>query len=149
MPLKGHTNMIRIDREIYLKHTLTDLETLNEPSSIDFPVLSNYSCDSYFGNFSPLSSDVPLTQNSKMIFQKELLEMMGETIELIGGKEEVIGKKKMINFSHKFGPCTSMALNRKKGLGQGATSLIQKVNNILYHVDLSLNSQTIPSSTKL
>jgi hypothetical protein len=32
-PLKGHTNMIRTDRERYLKHTVTDLETLNEPSS--------------------------------------------------------------------------------------------------------------------
>jgi hypothetical protein len=52
-PLKGHTNMIRIDRERYLKHTVTDLETLNEPSSTDFPVLGNYSCDSDFGNFSP------------------------------------------------------------------------------------------------
>jgi hypothetical protein len=42
-PLKGHTNMIRIDRERYLKHTVTDLEALNEPSSTDFPVLGNYS----------------------------------------------------------------------------------------------------------
>jgi hypothetical protein len=33
LPLKGHTNMIRIDREIYLKHIVTDLETPNEPSS--------------------------------------------------------------------------------------------------------------------
>jgi ribonuclease HI len=63
--------MIRIDRERYLKHTVTDLETLNEPSSTDFPVLGNYSCDSYFDNFSPLSSDVPLTQNSEMVFQEK------------------------------------------------------------------------------
>jgi hypothetical protein len=64
--------MIRIDRERYLKHTITDLKTLNEPSSTDFPMLGNYSCDSYFENFSPLSSDVPLTQNSEKIFQEEL-----------------------------------------------------------------------------
>jgi hypothetical protein len=64
--------MIRIDRERYLKHTVIDLETLNEPSSTDFPILGNYSCDSYFGNFSPLSSDVPLTQNSEIIFQEKL-----------------------------------------------------------------------------
>jgi hypothetical protein len=68
LPLKGHKNIIRIDRERYLKHTVTNLETLNEPSSTDFPVLGNYSCDSYFGNFSPLSYNVPLTQNSEMIF---------------------------------------------------------------------------------
>jgi hypothetical protein len=80
LPLKGHKNMIRIDRERYLKHTVTDLETLNEPSSTDFPVLGNYSFDSYFGNFSPLSSDVPLTQNSEMIFREELLTTAEETL---------------------------------------------------------------------
>jgi hypothetical protein len=62
LPLNGDKNMIRIDRERYLKHIVTDLETLNKPSSTDFPVLRNYSCDSYFRNFSPLLSDVPLTQ---------------------------------------------------------------------------------------
>jgi hypothetical protein len=80
LPLKGHTNMIRIDRERYLKHIVTDLETLNEPSSTDFPVLGNYSCDSDFGNFSPLSSDVPLTQNSEMIFQEKLSTTAEETL---------------------------------------------------------------------
>jgi hypothetical protein len=54
LPLKGYKNMIKIDREIYLKHTITDLETPNEPASTDFPVLGNYSCDSHFGEFSPL-----------------------------------------------------------------------------------------------
>jgi hypothetical protein len=61
IPLKGYKNMIRIDRERYLKNIITDLETLNETSLTDFHVLGNYSCDSYFVNFSPLSSDVPLT----------------------------------------------------------------------------------------
>jgi hypothetical protein len=46
LPLKGDNNMIKIDRERYLKHTVTDIETLNEPSSTDFPILGNYSCDS-------------------------------------------------------------------------------------------------------
>jgi ribonuclease HI len=90
--------MIRIDRERYLKHIVTDLETLNEPSSEDFPVLGNYSCDSDFRNFSPLSSDVPLTQNSEMTFQENLSttaeeilfcqEPLLKTTEQIGGKEE-------------------------------------------------------------
>jgi hypothetical protein len=56
LPLKGYKNMIRIDRERYLKHTVTDLETPNEPSSTDFPILGNYSCESYFRNFPPLLS---------------------------------------------------------------------------------------------
>jgi ribonuclease HI len=80
LPLKGYKNMIRIDRERYLKHTVTDLETLNEPSSTDFPVLGNYSCDSYFGNFSPLLSDVPLTQNSEMVFQEKSPIPIEETL---------------------------------------------------------------------
>jgi hypothetical protein len=53
LPLKGHTNMIKIYRERYLKHMVTDLETLNKPSSIDFPMLGNYSHDSDFRNLSP------------------------------------------------------------------------------------------------
>jgi hypothetical protein len=99
LPLKGHTNMIRIYRERYLKHIATDLESLNEPSSEDFPMLGNYSCDSNFGNFSPLSSDVPLTQNSEMTFQENVLTTAKETLlcqeplleitEKIGGEEEV------------------------------------------------------------
>jgi hypothetical protein len=80
LPLKVHKNMIRIDRERYLKHTVTDLDTLNEPSSRDFPVLGNYSCDSYFGNFSPFLSDVPLTQNSEIVFQEKSSISTEETL---------------------------------------------------------------------
>jgi hypothetical protein len=72
--------MIRIDSKIYLKHIVTDLETLNEPSSIDFPMLGNYSCESDFGSFSPLSSDVPITQNYEMIFQEKVPTMGGEIL---------------------------------------------------------------------
>jgi hypothetical protein len=72
--------MIRIDRERYLKHTITDLETLNEPSSIYYLVLGNYSCDFDFGNFSPLPSDVPLTQNSEMILHEKLLMTIEEIL---------------------------------------------------------------------
>ena len=72
--------MIRIDRERYLKHTVTNLEALNEPSLTYFPVLGNYSYEFYFGNFAPLSSDVPLTQNSEMTFQVNLLASTKERI---------------------------------------------------------------------
>jgi hypothetical protein len=71
LPLKGYKNMIKIDRERYLKHTITDLENLNEPSSTYFPVIGNYSCDSHFRNFSPLLSDAPLSQNFEMVFQEK------------------------------------------------------------------------------
>jgi hypothetical protein len=91
--------MIRIDRERYLKHTITNLETLNKPSSTYLPVLGNYSCDSHFRNFSSRSSDVPLTWNSEMTFQEELPTTVVETLfyqelalkitELAEGKEEI------------------------------------------------------------
>jgi hypothetical protein len=72
--------MIRINRERYLKHTIIDLESFNEPSSTDFPMLGNYSCYSDFNNFSPLSCDVPLTQNFEMTFQVNLLVAAEETL---------------------------------------------------------------------
>jgi hypothetical protein len=80
LPLKGHANKIKIDRERYLKHIVTDLETLNEPSWSNFPVLGNYSCDFDFRNFSPLSSDFPLTQNFEMSFQEEFPTTAEETL---------------------------------------------------------------------
>jgi hypothetical protein len=52
LPLKGNPNMISINREKYLKHTVTDLEAPNKPSSTEFLVLGNYYCNSDFGNFS-------------------------------------------------------------------------------------------------
>ena len=72
--------MIRINRERYLKHTVTDLETSNEPSSTDFPILGNYSYDSYFRKFSPTLSDVPLTQNSELISQEKSSIPIGDTL---------------------------------------------------------------------
>jgi hypothetical protein len=80
LPLKRYKSMIRIDRERYLKHTVTDLGTLNEPSYTYFPMLGNYSCDSHFVNFSPLLSDVPLTQNSEMVFQEKSLISTEDTL---------------------------------------------------------------------
>jgi hypothetical protein len=98
LPLKGYKNMIRIDRERYVKHTITDLETLNEPSSTEFPMLGNYSCDSYFRNFFPFLSDIPLTKKYEMVFQEKSLipteetlsfqDLSLERLEIAVGKEE-------------------------------------------------------------
>jgi hypothetical protein len=71
LPLKGYKNMIRIDRETYLKYMVTDLETPNKPLSTDFPIQGSYSYESYFGNFTPLLSDVPINQNFELIFQEK------------------------------------------------------------------------------
>jgi hypothetical protein len=67
--------MIRIDI-----HNVTDLETPNEPSSIESHVLGNYSCDFDFGSFSPHLFDIPPTQKSEMTFQVDLLAVAEEGI---------------------------------------------------------------------
>jgi len=97
-----------IDMEGYLKHTVTNLEAFNEPLSGDFPVLVNYSCDSDFGNFAPLSSNVPLTQNFEMTFQVNLLEAaeesifyqepLLETIDKVYGDEKIIRPEEVAKF---------------------------------------------------
>jgi hypothetical protein len=122
-------NMIRIDRERYLKQIVTDLETLNKTSSIDFPVLGNFSCYFDFGNFSPLSSDVPLTKNFEIIFQekmpttaKETLfcqEPVLETTENIGGKEESGRKKEIDGFFSQIWTLYFDGSKLQEGLGAG------------------------------
>ena len=117
--------MIKIDRERYLKQTVTDLETLNEPSLTDFPMLGNYSYDSYFKNFSPLSYNVPLTQKSEMIFQEELSIVAAETlfcqepvskiIELTKGKEESNKREEDDTLFPQVWTHILMDLNHKKG----------------------------------
>jgi hypothetical protein len=64
--LKGNPNMIKINREKYLKHTVTDLESPNEHSFIEFPILGKYSCDSNFGNFPPCLFEVLISQRSEL-----------------------------------------------------------------------------------
>jgi hypothetical protein len=72
-PLKGHPKLIKIEREIYLKCTITDLEMPNKPSSIDFLVLGNYSCDSDFINLAPYQSDISSKKKYEMVFQIDSL----------------------------------------------------------------------------
>jgi hypothetical protein len=75
LPLNGNPNMINIKQEIYFKHTVTDLEAPNEPSSNEFPVLRNYSCEIDFGNFSPCLSEV--------LFSKRLELSLHDSPEII------------------------------------------------------------------
>jgi hypothetical protein len=110
LPLKGYKNMIRNDRERYMKHTVTNLKTPNEPASIDFPILGNYSCDSHFGNFSPLLSKFSLTQNSEMTFQGESSMSTEDSLFcqnlMLGRVGQNIGKQK-INDGRERNDCRS------------------------------------------
>jgi len=143
--LKGHTNIIQIDRERYHKHTIIDLNTPNEPSSTDFPVLGNYSCDSGFGNFTPHVSNIPPTRQSKMIFQVYLLAateggiLCQDSRSGVADKEDDSGKitrhEGVSNSPPKFGHCTLIVLNHKKGQEQDASSLTLSGNETSYPVD--------------
>jgi hypothetical protein len=128
--------MIRIDRERYLKHTITNLETPNEPSSIDFPVLGNYSCDSHFRNFSPLLSSVSLIQNSEIPFQEESsmpieYSLFCQNLAL-GWVEEKVGKHN-INDGRERNDCHSRiwtlyfdGSKSQEGAGAGCILIDQK-----------------------
>jgi hypothetical protein len=48
IPFNGKTNQIRIEREIYMKHMVTDLNGPNEPVIFNNSILGNYSYDTYF-----------------------------------------------------------------------------------------------------
>jgi hypothetical protein len=128
--------MIRIDRERYLKHVVINLESFNEPSLTDFPMQGNYSCNFDFGNFSPLSYDVPLTQNYKMTFQVNLLEAaeeriffqkpLLETIDKVYRDENVIRPEEVAEF------CSQVwALyfdgSKSQGLGAGCILIDQNL----------------------
>jgi hypothetical protein len=124
--------MIKIDKERYLKHTIIDLETPNEPVSTNFPVLENYSWDIHFREFSPLLSTIPFTQNYEIIFQEEQLTPIGNalfcqspTIELTGqeiGKQEInIEKGKRDCLSH---ICTLYFHGSKSQEGSGAGCIL-------------------------
>jgi len=70
LPLKGNLDTIKINMEKYLKHTVSELEAPNEPSSTKFPMLGNYSYDSDFGKFQPCLSKVLFSQKSELPLQE-------------------------------------------------------------------------------
>jgi hypothetical protein len=120
--------MIRIELEIYLKQTVSDLETQNEPSSTDFPVLGNYSYDFDFSTLSPLLSDVPLSQKSEMKFQVNILEaaeeiifcqdpLSGETNKEDNG-EKITRHEDVTNFSSQVWMMYFDGSKSKEGLGE-------------------------------
>jgi hypothetical protein len=121
--------MISVDREKYLKHIVTDLEAFNKPSSTYFPVLGNYYCDSDFVNFSPLSSDVPLTKNYEMDFQVNILvaaeeilfcqEPMLETTNKVCGEKEVTRHEEADKFCSQIWTLYFDGSKSQEGLGGG------------------------------
>ena len=62
----GRPNKIRIDRERYMKCTITELDDSNEPVLFTDTIMGNYMADSFFGNFeaetSPIQNSVQLSE---------------------------------------------------------------------------------------
>ena len=71
LPWYGQSNMSIIGREKYMKLTVTNLEATNEPSSLEFSILENYSIASHFENFIAETSTIPHDQQFE-IFQGDL-----------------------------------------------------------------------------
>jgi hypothetical protein len=92
-------------------------------------MLGNYSHDSDFINFSPLSYDVPLTQNSEIIFQEKFPMVEEETLfcqepaleitEQTGGKEESEEKEEVNRFFPQVWTLYFDESKSQEGLGAG------------------------------
>ena len=68
LPYKGQPNRIKVERERYMKHILTDLNDMNESIMISNSILGNFYFDAFFGELEAELS--PLANSNK---QYELL----------------------------------------------------------------------------
>jgi hypothetical protein len=50
---------------------MTDLEETNEPYSFEFPILENYSLDSYFNIFIALTYGISISNKSELFMSKD------------------------------------------------------------------------------
>ena len=49
LPYKGQPNKIKVDRERYMKHTVTNLNDTNEPVMFNHSILGNFCFETFFG----------------------------------------------------------------------------------------------------
>jgi hypothetical protein len=122
-------------------------------------MLGNYSCDSYFRNFSAPSSDVPLTQNCKIIFQEEVSMTVGETlfyqesvleiIELIGDNEESDIKEEYDKFRPQFWTLYFEGSKLQEGSGAGCILIDLKGKRHFLSCRLEFECTKTPLSMKL
>lgn len=65
----GKPNQIRVDREKFMKYTVTNIEGRNEPVAFTNNIIGNYSAESFFGSFnaqrSPFPDNVVVSQIEK------------------------------------------------------------------------------------
>ena len=63
LPYKGQPDKIKVERERYMKHTVTDLNNTNEPVMFSNSILGNFYFDTFFGELESKLS--PLTNSYK------------------------------------------------------------------------------------
>ena len=51
LPKNGKSNQIKVNRERYMKHTVTELQYLSEPILFSDSIMGNYMYELGFGNF--------------------------------------------------------------------------------------------------
>ena len=56
LPYKGQPNKIKVDRERYMKHTVTDLNDTNEPVMFNHSILGNFCFETFFGELEAKTS---------------------------------------------------------------------------------------------
>jgi hypothetical protein len=54
-----------------MKYKITNLDTTNDPSSFEFPILGNYVIDSYFSNFIIETSNITKIQKSELLLWED------------------------------------------------------------------------------
>lgn len=68
LPYNGKPNQIRVERERYMKHTVTKLEAPNEPIMFINTILGNYCFNTFVGDFPAEESPVPKNVISELMF---------------------------------------------------------------------------------
>ena len=56
LPFKGQPNKIKVDRERYMKHTVTDLNDPNEPVMFSHSIIANFYFETFFGELEAKTS---------------------------------------------------------------------------------------------
>ena len=68
LPKNGKSNQIKINREIYMKHTMTELHDPSEPVLFSDSIMENYMYELGFGNFKAENSFfLKINNNHKLL----------------------------------------------------------------------------------
>ena len=76
LPYKGQPRKIKVERENYMKHTITDLNDLNETVMFSRYVLGNFSFDTFFEEWEPkLSHTMNSNKQSELFHSNQIAKL--------------------------------------------------------------------------